>query len=41
MNGGEQYSLDMALLKIREEKRKRKKFRQWQCRKLRKGTPQL
>ena len=24
MNGGEQYSLDMALLKIREEKRKRK-----------------
>ena len=24
MNGGEQYSLDMALLKVREEKRKRK-----------------
>lgn len=24
MNGGEQYSLDVALLKIREEKRKRK-----------------
>ena len=26
---------------VRKEKRKRKKFRQWQCRKLKKGTAQL